>query len=755
MSIGSSITTNFNETNLSKEFIKQFQHLTNQTTSIQSRSSKLLKTNSISIPRYDQSELQLSNHIQFRPALLTSNIHRFTISVLPIYSTISFELDRLRSWQDPIRTAIWATIYTIFWFYRLTFFGFLSIVLCFSLSPNQTYSILFPTTTPVTPSTTSSNTPTTTLLDTKDGLQESLPFDIPIEDTMTENDGIKLQNLEESQNGELIILPDILITDSNITPIKPNDDEVHSISSSDSNPTPSSIKSSDLSMDQSFTSAKSVITSSTSIKSDFTSPDSIKFKTASSPSIKSKTPSSKSKKSNKPSSTTSQSSFLPTKYRTHVEKYGGGVQNIAAGLSDGHERFMNLFKGKYVKPTRTASTKSTEPEELWISPNIRLSLIVSLLLMVSYFIPTEIILRSISLIIGVVLFVIEPLQKRYKWISSILDPEQGILKDVPTDRAWVLFELRQIKSREGLKGLYRVLSVLNEECHVVKGQEMKPEELINSNEISTSLETHNFKSTSTPLSNPSTSTSSTKSSKRIKLVNTSRKLTKFLVNSNDLLKFDNYVNPIIQPANSSIYLNIKTKLKKQTNTIESNLSNLILKEVKETKEVQESKVKEAGESETEEEEMIRFGCCFKRLPGELKVYEQFIRFDSGFNFLNKSLNKSNSTTHLPSSIDTNHSDPNSNQIQINFNQIVSIKKSSGIGITGIWGSIDGIEIETEKPLIEANQNVTEDSGEGVCKEVYKFWNLNQRDLCFIFLMVLRDWKEDESVELNQSGWISI
>ncbi|EGG10741.1 uncharacterized protein MELLADRAFT_103155 [Melampsora larici-populina 98AG31] len=744
MSIGSPITTNFNENNLSKEFINQFQHLTNQTTSIQSRSSKLLKSTSISIPRYDQSELQLSKQIQFRPALLTSNIHRFTISVLPIYATISYELDRLRSWKDPIRTGIWATIYTILWSYRLTFFGFLSIVLCFTISPNQTYSILFPTTTDTqTTSTTTSTTSTPTLIDSKDDLHETLPFEIPTDDFIIETDEIKLENFEESQSEESINLPNILITESNTTPIKTKDDEIHSISSLESNLPPSSIKSSDLSIDQSFNSAKSVITSSTSIKSNQTSPDSIKSKTPSSNSTKSKTPSSKSTKSTKPSSTSTQSSFLPTKYRTHVEKYGGGVQNIAAALSDGHERFLNLFKGKYVKPT----TRATEPEELWISPNIRLSLIITIILMVSYFVPTEIILRSISLIIGIILFVIEPLEKRYEWISSILDPEQGILKDVPTDRAWVLYELRQIKNKQGLKGLYRVLSVLDEECHAVKAEEIKTEDVVNLNETSITLETTSLKSTPTHLSNSSTST---KSSKRIKLVNTSRKFTKFLEIGNDLLnlekpiKLDNYINTILQPTNSSIYLNLKTKLKKQTNTIESNLSNLILREAKEIKEVKE--VKEEKEKE-EEEEMIRFGCCFKRLPGELKVYEEFIRFDSGFNFLNKSLNKSNSPINPSSSMNSNHSNINdSHQIQINFNQIVSIKKSSGIGITGIWGSIDGIEIEVE---IESQQGL-------IVNEVYKFWNLNQRDLCFIFLMVLREWKESSTrFGLNSSGWISI
>ncbi|KAH9461186.1 hypothetical protein Pst134EA_017496 [Puccinia striiformis f. sp. tritici] len=95
-------------------------------------------------PAHDSYDLQLHPVRTFRPNLLIDNIERLFISVVPLWSAGINEVTRLTTWSDPNRTAVWALLYSLCWWYELVLPAILALIICLSVWPKRAGSILFP-----------------------------------------------------------------------------------------------------------------------------------------------------------------------------------------------------------------------------------------------------------------------------------------------------------------------------------------------------------------------------------------------------------------------------------------------------------------------------------------------------------------------------------------------------------------------------------------------------------------------------------
>ncbi|KAI9607321.1 hypothetical protein H4Q26_005839 [Puccinia striiformis f. sp. tritici PST-130] len=93
---------------------------------------------------HDSYDLQLHPVRTFRPNLLIDNIERLFISVVPLWSAGINEVTRLTTWSDPNRTAVWALLYSLCWWYELVLPAILALIICLSVWPKRAGSILFP-----------------------------------------------------------------------------------------------------------------------------------------------------------------------------------------------------------------------------------------------------------------------------------------------------------------------------------------------------------------------------------------------------------------------------------------------------------------------------------------------------------------------------------------------------------------------------------------------------------------------------------
>lgn len=651
---------------LPSDFPTHLRQLSHHLTAVQAR-SQILPPQPVVSRRHDDSELQPRDDIQFRPALLAANVHRFILSVLPIYATAAGELARLREWREPRRTAIWAITYSFLWTCQAILPTALAIILAFVLAPHSTAAFLFPS--PV---------------DAKEDLMDTIK--------------------PEPSPSPPIVGP------------------AHADADFFSHPRASSDEEADVAAATiAAIAAQAVSLPSSPTPIMLTPPDSNSRPRRLHPGADTPPP--------------SQTSFLPPKYRPHVEKYGGGVQRIAAGLADGHERLRNLFRGRFVHPLPRAkhAVQGTAHSETWVAPNVRLAGTIGPLFIFSLMASTEMIARTVTFALGIALFVLEPLQVRVAWVAVAVDPDQSLLKDVPTDRAWILAELRRIKREGGMKALAAALRWLESGAEDELGSGTGEED-------SPSGKRSDVASVRSMSSSSASSGRLGKASKRLRIVGAARRVQRAaeigteILNGQRTFTLDlSRLGRALGTAEDGDKQKVRSKVPpplppRSRPTSLYSATTITLKE-----------------AEEEEDRLGRFGCCYGKMPGELKITTDYVSFDSGMGFLN-TLQKREGP-----------------MVEIKIQEIVSIRKQSGVGITGLWGGIDGLEIVVERKSgdhTELNVQDIEDHEGGesdesydhIRRKAYRFWNVSRRDLAFIWLVVMREWEEEE--DLNRTGWIA-
>ncbi|PLW35193.1 hypothetical protein PCANC_19290 [Puccinia coronata f. sp. avenae] len=652
-------------------------------------------------PAYDSYDLQLHPVRTFRPNRLIDNVERLFVSVVPLWKSGIHQVKRLTTWSDPNRTAIWAILYSLFWWHELVLPAALTLVICLSACPKSASSILFP----------------------------------PEKTTLSPASGDRTRNSHIHHHAD------------------PSSEEVAEVAAA----------------------AAATYLQNTNGHVPLPSPSTEEgnglvdsFEKPISTSSKPKEP--KAGKKN-----------LSQQYKPVIHKYGGGIQNIAGDLCDIHERLRNLFARRFVPPPprlrRSSATHNHNFEDVTpgMDANIRFALPFIPILFLTLILPTQILGRCVTFAIGFVFFLLDPIQSRSKLVRDALDPNQTVLRGVPTDRAFVLATLRNMQQRHD-GGLDIAMKLLKKPNPPSLPHRKRPldEGVVDSDAVSTLSSNH--VSGSSPRSLFSTSKSgssqlSRSSSSSVppielhqRLINFAKKINRVTERGTQILNQATLQSSQImngtRPRSVDLSLLVSNKSRKvasdeNASSSTKSSSRHQAKTDKLLRAIEGSRPNHANNSSgtiidesdflsnsnspfDPERNASSFFCYYGNMPGHLTIHfsrtpvsRPSLSFYSG---LGQSFKVRKSLIVIP------------------LAQIVAMRKVSMLSLAGVWGGIDGIEFyeKRSRDYSEESDIPGDPNTRNFKLKHHTFRNMTGRDEAFLKLLVLKDWDENE-----EPGWISV
>ncbi|MBW0461527.1 hypothetical protein O181_001242 [Austropuccinia psidii MF-1] len=494
---------------------------------------------------------------------------------------------------------------------------------------------------------------------------------------------------------------------------------------------------------------------------------------------------------------------LADQYKPVIYKYGGGIQSIAGELCDAHERWHNLFARRFLQPPpnfENLHPKShTDQSKLELSPNVRFAIPFIPLLFFSLVLSTETIGRCISLALGFILFLLKPIQLRSKMVRDALDIDQAILRDVPTDRAFVLATLRKIYHQQE-DGLDLVLKLLAkpasppklpsrpkrtsrheetfEQSSITSANLTNAERIsIRSSSYSSDLQSSHSGESGTPQK------ASSPSSRRDKILKFAKKANHVAEQGTEIImRATHQGNQILNGQLPHRRADVKSSSKFTDSQTAVQLPSLI-----------ETKAQQFFSRLISSPDPINLRSTSGNLMNETT---SITSTETSFNPLEINNNMGNSSSHLATSffcyygnmpgyltiyscsahgLKSSPQSPSHPHLSfysslgqsLNFkksilvlplNQIQAMRKVSLLSLAGVWGSIDGIEIVEKSKRSDTDADDGDQSRPSSSTTLkmpsklkhHTFKHVTRRDEAFLRILVIKDWEADE-----KPGWITV
>ncbi|CAH7685107.1 hypothetical protein PPACK8108_LOCUS19579 [Phakopsora pachyrhizi] len=660
-------------------------------------------------PSYDSYDLEICSLTDFRPNLLVSNIERIFLTVVPLWKAGLNEIQRITTWREPRRTALWAFIYSVCWINGVVLPGFILLLICLSIWPRKSSAILFP--------------PEGTTSEVKEGNSS-----IQTEPTPLEEEFAQVAAATASAYVNDSEQPEIIPKGTNAT-VGESESENHGL--------PQNLKKGNI------------------LKSE--------------------------KKS------------LTEQFKPIIYKYGGAIQNIAGAISDGHERGRNLFLQRFVPPPSTLRNSNhsvIDSSSSYISefdPNLRLGLILIPILSLTLVLSSENLGRCVTLAIGIALFLLNPLQQRSQTVKDLLDINKGLLRGVPTDRAWILATLRNMNQRQkdGLDIAMKLLvkpestPLPDRRAKKTKSQntttDLSPKDPIFSsfNFKSDSPSTNSFTDSSSSSSNSnlkSNNSTSSSGSKRNKILNFTKRFNQMtergtqILNSSRPLTVE--ISDLLSQRQGKKRFLEEDQIDGEDLRIDRSISSQINGSIRRIFSLNADNYSDMTRGTEilpsgQEFSLTRFFCYYGNLPGYLTIHSPMMSNSipkiTFYSAIGKNLKVVKSIYDLP------------------LNRIVGMRKTNLLDLFGVWLGIDGLEIlervskKFEKDLNKKgvdikmkdsydssnfnhhhNKEQDDDDDKNFIVKSRIFKNLKSRDEAFLRILVLKSWNSDE-----ESGWITV
>ncbi|WAR59797.1 hypothetical protein PtB15_11B438 [Puccinia triticina] len=490
--------------------------------------------------------------------------------------------------------------------------------------------------------------------------------------------------------------------------------------------------------------------------------------------------------SDKPNSSSSKSKQpkagkknLSQQYKPIIYKYGGGIQNIAGDLCDVHERLRNLFTRQFIPPPprlrRSSPSHNQSFDDLnpGMDANVRFAIPFIPILFFSLILPTQILGRCVTFVIGFIFFLLDPIQTRSKLVRDALDANQTILRGVPTDRAFVLATLRNMQQRHD-GGLDIAMKLLKKpDPPELPQRKRAAEEDVESDGLSTFSSNHasgdspksilsTSKSASSQLTR-SSSSSSAPAERHQGLIKLAKKLNSVTERGTQMFNQASYQSSQIingnRPVSLDLSLLLPSKSRKalagsdaasmKSSSRYQSKTDKLLRAINDSRTTHLNSVPGSSIDEGDflsssnspfdpERNSSSFFCYYGNMPGHLTIHfsrtpvsRPNLSFYSG---LGQSFKVRKSLIVIP------------------LSQIVAMRKVSMLSLAGVWGGIDGIEFYEKRVRdhSEESDESTDFNSSNVKLKHHTFRNMTGRDEAFLKLLVLKDWDENE-----EPGWISV
>ncbi|KNZ48609.1 hypothetical protein VP01_553g7 [Puccinia sorghi] len=664
-------------------------------------------------PAYDSYDLQLHPVKTFRANRLIDNIERLFTSVVPLWSSGIHEVTRLTTWSDPNRTAIWALVYLLCWWYELVLPAILTLVICLSVWPQSTSSILFP--------------PEKLSLPLLGGAKLRNSSQPHLADPSSE---------EVAEAAAAAAATYLENSHVHASPASPSTDESQKISSSNG------------------------------FGNSFDKPTS-----TSSSSSKGKEP--KAAKKN----LSQQYKPIIRKYGGGIQNIAGDLCDIHERLRNLFTRRFIPPPRRLQRSSPAHYQNSEDDAQPGLDANVRFALPFIPILFFTLILPTQTLGRCVTFVLGFVFFLLDPIRSRSKLVRDALDANQTILRGVPTDRAFVLATLRNMQQRHdgGLDIAMKLLKQPSAP-KLPQRKQASDEETLNSDAASSLSSSRMFgssprsllsasKSGSSQLSRSSSSSASPKESNP-KLMKFAQKINRVTERGTQMLSQAQYQSSQIMNGNRPLSMDLSVLLPNKSRKVVGGQDAASVKpssryQAKTDKLLRAIKGSshpthlyntpgasmDGGDSLSStnspfdpEGNASSFFCYYGNMPGHLTIHfsrtpvsRPSLSFYSG---LGQSFKVRKSLIVIP------------------LSNIVAMRKVSMLSLAGVWGGIDGIQLY-EKKFRDNSVEEFESAGHHNPAQHFKlkhhtFRNMTGRDEAFLKLLVLKDWDENE-----QPGWIFV